>query len=127
MKSKYLALGLSCALMLGLVTCGHQAELEPQEPAQEIQQVEPVTMEPTAPPVETELTQTPSITKPPEAAPTAQQGDGGTIIIKDTVEQKGGQVQEQDTSTVWDQAFSDTLTPQQQNPIKMQTMQPGFK
>ena len=164
MKSKYLALGLSLALMLGMAACGgQQAQQEPQGPEQEIQQTEPVTTEPTAPPVETEPqeepkqeeitgpvevedndpegevsepatvttapeavsvpTETPSQepveTKSPESAPTAQQGDIGTISIKDTAEQQGVQVTEQNpVGTVWDQAFYDTLTPEQQTIYK---------
>lgn len=52
MKSKYLALGLSVVLTLSLVSCGGQQAQEPQEPAQDIQQAEPVTPEPTAEPME---------------------------------------------------------------------------
>ena len=52
MKSKYLALGLSVVLALSLVSCGGQQAQEPQEPAQDIQQAEPVTTEPTAEPME---------------------------------------------------------------------------
>ena len=52
MKSKYLALGLSVVLALSLVSCGGQQAQEPQEPAQDIQQAEPVTPEPTAEPME---------------------------------------------------------------------------
>lgn len=48
MKRKYLALGLSVVLVLGLVACGNQTQ-EPQEPKQEAQQVEPVKTEPTEP------------------------------------------------------------------------------
>lgn len=160
MKSKYLALGLSLTLMLGMAACGgQQAQQEPKGPEQEIQQTEPVTTEPTAPPVETEPqeepkqeeitgpvevedndpegevsepatvttapeaasvpTETPSQepveTKSPESAPTAQQGDIGTISIKDTAEQQEVQVTEQNpVGTVWDQAFYDSLTPSQQ-------------
>ena len=58
-------------------------------------------------------------TKSPESAPTAQQGDIGTISIKDTAEQQGVQVTEQNpVGTVWDQAFYDTLTPEQQTIYK---------
>ena len=52
MKSKYLALGLSVVLALSLVSCGGQQAQEPQEPAQDIQQAEPVTPEPTVEPME---------------------------------------------------------------------------
>lgn len=52
MKSKYLALGLSVVLTLSLVSCGGQQAQEPQEPAQDIQQAEPVTPEPSAEPME---------------------------------------------------------------------------
>lgn len=52
MKSKYLALGLSVVLALSLVSCGGQQAKEPQEPAQDIQQAEPVTTEPKAEPME---------------------------------------------------------------------------
>ena len=52
MKSKYLALGLSVVLTLSLVSCGGQQAQEPQEPAQDIQQAEPVTPEPTVEPME---------------------------------------------------------------------------
>lgn len=52
MKSKYLALGLSVVLTLSLVSCGGQQAQEPQEPAQDIQQTEPVTPEPTVEPME---------------------------------------------------------------------------
>lgn len=52
MKSKYLALGLSVVLALSLVSCGGQQAQEPQEPAQDIQQTEPVTPEPTVEPME---------------------------------------------------------------------------
>lgn len=52
MKSKYLALGLSVVLTLSLVSCGGQQAQEPQEPAQDIQQTEPVTPEPSAEPME---------------------------------------------------------------------------
>lgn len=55
-KSKYLAIVISLALMLGMVACGQQAEQTPQEP--EGQQSESVSMEPTMPPIETETQET---------------------------------------------------------------------
>lgn len=52
MKSKYLVLGLVVLLAFSLTSCGGQQAQEPQEPAQDIQQTEPVTPEPTVEPME---------------------------------------------------------------------------
>ena len=49
MKSKYLALVLSVALVLSLVACGGQQAQEPEEPKQETQQTEPAITEPETP------------------------------------------------------------------------------
>lgn len=54
---KYISLGLSLILVLGIVACGQkpQEQQEPQEPKQEeIQQTEPASTEPTTPPEEQE-------------------------------------------------------------------------
>lgn len=172
MKSKYLALGLSVVLTLSLVSCGGQQAQEPQEPAQDIQQAEPVTTEPTAEPMEVkqevktadtqsapvegeqdtdnevdpagtageaepvepaESPQEVTPTEPSKADTEPQQSQetvtqqqtstpqpsaGGSVSLKDTAEQQGVQVTEQAGGSVWDQAFYDTLNPQQQEAYK---------
>lgn len=172
MKSKYLALGLSVVLTLSLVSCGGQQAQEPQEPAQDIQQTEPVTPEPTVEPMEVkqevkatdsqsapvegeqdtgnevdpagtageaepvepaESPQEVTPTEPPKADTEPQQSQetvtqqqtstpqpsaGGSVSLKDTAEQQGVQVTEQTGGSVWDQAFYDTLNPQQQEAYK---------
>ena len=52
-KSQYMALGFSLVLALSMAGCGGQTAPAPQEPKQEVQQAEPVSMETPAPPVET--------------------------------------------------------------------------
>ena len=71
--SKYLALGLSVALALSLVSCGRgQQTQEPEEPKQGTQQTEPVTSEPLTQPIETsqvvnqQTQQVPEESKAPE-------------------------------------------------------------
>ena len=59
-KSQYMALGLS--MVLALSACGGETAPEPEEPKQEVQQVEPVSIE--APPIETEPEAEPEDTEP---------------------------------------------------------------
>lgn len=83
MKSKYLAIVISLALMLVLVACGQQAERTPQEP--EGQQSESVSMEPTMPPIETEPQDT---QKPVESKELAEDTENGLeeVVESESVE-----------------------------------------
>lgn len=72
MKSKYLALGLSAALVLSLVACGGQQAQEPEEPKQGTQQTEPASTEP-ATPVESEEVKPIETTAPVETETPAEE------------------------------------------------------
>lgn len=100
------------------------AENEDAQPPEDTTPQEPAQEQPAEPPKETEpddtaeqQTQQQQTAQPSEntqePADTQQQG-GGSISLKDAAEQQGVQVTEQNTDRVWDQAFYDSLNPQQQ-------------
>lgn len=126
-------IGLSLSLFL--VGCGGrqaQGPQEPQEPAQSVQQTAPAAPEPVAPEPADEP-KDPAPSQPPEAEPQPQQSQepvtqqpppapqpstDGSVSLKDTADQKEVPVQEEEPGGVWDQAFYDTLTPEQQTVYK---------
>lgn len=105
---------------------------EPAEVKQEPQPSEPAAPEPVAPEPADEP-KDPAPFQPPEAEPQPQQSQepvtqqpppapqpstDGSVSLKDTADQKEVPVQEEKPGGVWDQAFYDTLTPEQQTVYK---------
>ena len=77
MKSKYLAIVLVVLMVIGLVACGQQAQV-PEEPSQEVQQtepaVQPMEVDVTATPIETEPQETPKPVESKEPVEVAENG-----------------------------------------------------
>lgn len=89
MKNKYWAIGLTLALVLGMVACGHQAEQEPQQLG-DVQKVEPAASEPlvTAQPVDVKQEAEPPAStvapteEPPDSAdPVETAGEGEEVQL----------------------------------------------
>lgn len=95
-------------------TPAEPAEKEDTRPVEDTKPQEPAREEPPASGKETEPAPP---AKPAEGQQQTPTG-GGSVSLKDAAEQQGVQVTEQTGGNVWDQAFYDTLTPEQQTAYK---------
>lgn len=90
----------------------------PAEQAEQPPEATPLTTEPVVQQPSGGSTQGKPSGQTQQQQQTQQTPQGGSISLKDAAEQQGVQVTEQNTGKVWDQAFYDSLNPQQQAAYK---------